>query len=241
MKVRLNKYLAQCGVASRREAEKLITEGKVKVNDVIVKKLAYFVTPGKDVVKVKGRVVRPLSKVYVIMNKPKGVVCSVKDPFNRTIVDLLPDKYKRKAIYPVGRLDLRSEGLIILTNDGDLTYMITHPSGNITKTYHVLLDRALAEKDLKLWREGVIIEGDVYVPVRVRRLPYKPEGRWIEVVLNEGIKREIRKMAEVLGYSVQRLIRVAIGKMRLRNLKPGNWVELKRDLLWKMITKGGIV
>ncbi len=241
MKVRLNKFIAMCGVAPRRKAEELILRGKVKVNDAVVRTLSYFVNPETDEVKVGDRVIRPLEKVYLVMNKPPGVVCSVKDPFNPTVISLLPEEIRRAAVYPVGRLDLDSEGLLVITNDGDLTYEITHPKHGINKTYHVLLDRPLSEGDLRRWREGLIYEREVLVPVAVRPLPFEPRGRWVEVVIDEGIKREVRKMAWALGYEVERLIRVAIGRMRLGRLERGSFRVLSGQALRQMIRRGGEV
>lgn len=235
MKVRLNKFLAQCGVASRRKAEELIVKGDVSVNGRVVRELAFFVNPDKDEVRVKGKIVKPERKIYIVMNKPQGYVCAVRDRWYPTVMDLL--KGVKERVYPVGRLDLRSEGLLIITNDGELTHLLTHPSGLIKKVYLVKGDRLPTEAEIKALQSGIPLEDGVTSPAKVRILP---DG-WVEITIGEGRKREVRRMFDYLGIKVERLIRVAIGKMRLKNLGEGEYKLLSKDKLLHMIYRGGVI
>ncbi len=235
MKLRLNKFLAQCGVASRRKAEELILSGKVSVNGKVVRELAFFVNPEKDEVRVEGKLVRPERKVYIVMNKPQGYVCAVEDKWYPTVIDLL--KSVKEKVYPVGRLDLRSEGLLIITNDGELTHLLTHPSGLIKKTYLVKASRLPTEAEIKALQSGIPLEDGITSPAKVRILP---DG-WVEISIGEGRKREVRRMFDYLGIKVERLVRVAIGKMRLRNLKEGEYRFVTKERLMHMIYRGGVI
>ncbi len=235
MKVRLNKFLAQCGIASRRKAEELILNGKVKVNGKVVRELAFFVNPEKDEVRVGSKLVKPEKRVYIVMNKPVGYVCAVEDRWNPTVIDLLNGVKER--VYPVGRLDLRSEGLLIITNDGELTHLLTHPSGEIKKTYLVKPDRLPNEAELNMLRDGIPLEDGLTSPAKVRVLP---DG-WVEITIGEGRKREVRRMFDYLGIKVKRLKRIAIGKMRLEKLEEGKYRFFSRDKLLHMIYRGGVV
>ncbi len=235
MKIRLNKFLAQCGIASRRKAEELILSGKVRVNGRVVRELAFFVNPEKDEVKVGKKVVKPERKIYIVMNKPVGYVCAVKDRWNPTVIDLL--KGVEERVYPVGRLDLRSEGLLIITNDGELTHLLTHPSGEIKKTYLVEPDRLPSEAELNMLRDGIPLEDGLTSPAKVRVFP---DG-WVEITIGEGRKREVRRMFDYLGIRVKRLKRIAIGKMRLEKLEEGKYRFFSRDGLLHMIYRGGVV
>ena len=235
MKVRLNKFLAQCGIASRRKAEELILSGRVRVNGRVVKELAFFVNPEKDEVKVGSKLVKPERKVYIVMNKPIGYVCAVEDKWNPTVIDLV--KEVKERIYPVGRLDLRSEGLLIITNDGELTHLLTHPSGEIKKTYLVKTDRLPTEAELRILRDGVPLDDGLTSPAKVKVLP----SGWIQITIGEGRKREVRRMFGYLGIRVKRLKRIAIGKMRLEKLDEGKYRFFNRDELLHMIYRGGVV
>lgn len=235
MKIRLNKFLAQCGVASRRKAEELILGGRVSVNGRIIRELAYFVNPEKDEVRIGKRLLKPERRVYIVLNKPVGYVCAVRDRWYPTVMDLI--KGVKERVYPVGRLDLRSEGLLIITNDGELTYFLTHPSGEIKKTYLVKGDRLPTDIEIKAMQTGIPLEDGVTSPAKVKIL----SDGWVEVSIGEGRKREVRRIFSYFGIKVERLIRTAIGKMRLKNLKEGEYRFLSKEELLHMILRGGVI
>lgn len=226
--VRLQKFLADAGVASRREGERLIQGGRVEVNGRVVTTLGVRVEPEHDRVRVDGRPVRPVGrKAYYLLNKPKGMITSSSDPEGRpTVVDLLQGV--RERVFPVGRLDWNSEGLLILTNDGDLTYRLTHPANHVPKVYRVKVRGSLEEQDVKALRRGMVLDGRRTLPARVERISAQVNS-WLEVTLYEGRKNQIRKMLERLGHRVQKLKRIAIGPIRDRALKPGEWRRLTPD------------
>ncbi|MCF4150319.1 pseudouridine synthase [Dethiosulfovibrio sp. F2B] len=240
MTVRLNRYLALCGVASRRRSEEILRSGRVKVGNVIVTDPAMDITE-EDQVSVDGKSVCLQRSVYIVMNKPKGYVCAAEDRFYPTVVGLVSPDLMGKRIYPVGRLDRQSEGLLVLTNDGDFCNALIHPSAGYQKTYEVLLDRILTEEELSSWRKGVPINGRIVSPVSLRVMDRNPAGRWISIVLQEGLKREIRVMASYFSLSVGVLFRRKIGKMELRKLKSGEYCVVELQRLWRLIRQGGSV
>jgi len=223
--VRLQKFLADAGIASRREGERLIQGGRVEVNGRVVTTLGTRVAPDRDRVSVDGRRVRPTGRrAYYLLNKPKGMITSSSDPEGRpTVVELLQGV--RERVFPVGRLDWNSEGLLILTNDGELTYRLTHPANHVPKVYRVKVSGALEEEDLKALRRGLVLDGRRTLPARVDRISAQTNS-WLEVTLYEGRKNQIRRMLERLGHRVQKLKRIAIGPIRDRALKPGEWRRL---------------
>jgi 23S rRNA pseudouridine2605 synthase len=217
MTERLQKYLSRCGVASRRAAEGLITKGLISINGKIAK-LGDKVDPGIDLVTYKGVPVNPVEKIVTyILNKPRGYVSSTKDRFNHHVVTELVPNYP--PVYPAGRLDKNSEGLMILTNDGDLAQIIMHPSLHIEKEYVVLIDKEANKKHLKVLKEGLIINGEIY---KAKSVSVIAPGV-IKIVLSEGKKRMIRVMLKELGFRVLRLVRVRIGVIRLGQLSPGSY------------------
>ena len=238
--IRLNRYLAMCGVASRRKSDELIVTGRVRIEGTPV------ITPGKSVnagerVFVDGREVIYARPIYIAMNKPRGVLSAVSDERERTVVDLLPERYHGMGIVPAGRLDMDSEGLIILTNDGKFANGIVHPSSLIRKTYLVLLRDVLDEKQVKELATGVIIGSKLVVPLELSPMKGKTDGRRWRIVLGEGIRREIRFMAESLGNKVIRLKRIGIGRMFLKKLPSGAFCEYNYEELRNMISNGGEV
>ncbi len=238
--IRLNRYLAMCGIGARRKVEEHILSGKVTVNGEAVTE------PGRqvgndDVVMFEGREISPVEQKYMIFNKPRGILCAVEDSREQTVIDILPVEFDKYRLFPVGRLDRDSEGLIILTNDGLFSQELIHPSKGITKTYEVELRKPLPEDKLIEWTDGVEAEGLFLKPISVRRIGRKPLQCWFEVVLGEGIKREIRLMARSLGNDVRRLIRRRIGKLELRELSPGSFLSVSREELWSYIKNGKIV
>lgn len=217
--MRINKFLAESGVCSRRAADQLITEKRVKINKNIAK-IGQEVDVN-DVVYVDGRPVNAVKKHdYYIMNKPKGYVCTVKDDKGRkTVIDLLPDNIGR--LFPVGRLDYDSEGLLILTNDGDLTYKLTHPKNEIPKTYLVKTEKPVSEKDLNILRAGVVIDGVKTAKCKITLIQTTKTGSKLHITIHEGRNREIRKMFECIGNNVDFLKRIKIGDLTVSGLNRG--------------------
>jgi 23S rRNA pseudouridine2605 synthase len=226
--VRLQKFLADAGIASRREGERLIQAGRVEVNGRVVTALGVRVEPERDQVRVDGRRVRSVERrAYYLLNKPKGTITSASDPEGRpTVVELLQGV--RERVFPVGRLDWSSEGLLILTNDGDLAYRLTHPANHVAKVYRVKVKGSVEEDDLRALRRGLILDGRRTLPARVERISGQVNS-WLEVTLYEGRKNQIRRMLDRLGHRVQKLKRIAIGPIRDRALKPGEWRRLTPD------------
>lgn len=221
---RLQKVLAHAGVASRRASEALIEQGRVTVNGQVVTQLGLKVDPRRDVIAVDNQ---PLAKdaekpVYIILNKPAGVLSAASDDRGRkTVVDLV-DVPER--VYPVGRLDLYSEGLILLTNDGDLAEKLTHPRYHLEKEYHVLVTGKPSLQTLTRWRQGGIeVAGKPVAEAVVQRLKREKDDTWLKIILTEGRKRQIREVAQTLGHPVKRLERVRLGPLKLGHLKVGRW------------------
>ena len=218
--MRINKYLAESGICSRRAADKLIENGEVKVNGKICS-LGTDVNVGTDFVTVNGKPVGNINNLeYYIMNKPKGYVCTVKDDKGRkTVMELLPANIKR--LFPVGRLDYDSEGLLILTNDGDLTFKLTHPKNEIPKTYLVKTERPIKQEDLAKLRSGVVIDGVKTKKCNVRLIESSDKYSKLHITITEGRNRQIRKMLEAVGNSVDFLKRIKIGDLQLPGLDRG--------------------
>lgn len=238
--MRLNAFLASCGVASRRKAEAVVLEGRVRVNGKVV--LAPFLqVEDGDEVRCDGRVLSPAERVYAVMNKPAGVVCAVRDPYDPVVVSLLPRRMRELRVYPAGRLDRESEGLLVLTNDGSFVQSILHPSKGVHKEYEALLNIEITPRRLERWRRGFEIEGHRAVPIALSVLDREPQGRWVSVVIGEGLKREVRVMAKLAGFSVQRLIRRRIGRMVLSRLPTGEFKDLSFSELYTKIFEGGEV
>ena len=238
--MRLNKYLALCGVGSRRKVEEFIFAGRVVCGGYQVTEPGYDVADG-EVVTVDDVEVHPERKIYMVLHKPRGYICAVTDRNFPVILDLLPREYDYYRLFPVGRLDLQSEGLLMLTNDGDFSQEMIHPRAGITKEYEVMLDRPPTDIELLKMREGTIFEGKPLRPVKVTCLQREPEGRGFSFELNEGVKREIRIIAEAAGLKVQVLFRRKIGKMELRRLRCGHAKEYSAEQLRRMVFHGGIV
>ncbi len=229
MEIRLNKYLASCGVGSRRKCDTLIMEGYVKINGKIEKNPATRVDPGKDKVQFSGKIMYPeRKKVYIILFKPYGVITSVKDEKGRkTVMDLIKEKNR---VYPVGRLDRDSAGLILLTNDGELSHRLMHPSHKVKKSYLVLIDRTMTNEDMQHFASGVVIDRKITAPAEIKR----DEGNWLLVTIREGRNRQIRKMMEKLGYEVKKLIRIQFAGLNLNGLSPGEYRHLKPGEVTKL-------
>ncbi len=227
---RLAKFLARAGVASRRHAEDLIAAGAVTVNDQVVREQGTRVDAAADVVRVNGRIIRPPSEfVTVAIHKPAGYVATAHDPQGRPIVaDLLPPELRSHHLVPVGRLDYDSEGLILLSNDGDLTLRVTHPRYGTEKEYHALIAGHVEDAALQQLRRGVVLpdqEAHATTPATVWRLrhgpsPAPPDHEWIGIIIHEGRKRQVRLMFAAVGARVTRLVRVRIGQLFLKDVAP---------------------
>ncbi|MCX6572642.1 MAG: pseudouridine synthase [Candidatus Aminicenantes bacterium] len=226
--VRLNKFLAHAGVCSRREADRWIAEGRVSVNSQAVLELGEKVDPGKDRVQVNGKPVRGEEErpLYILLNKPAGRVVSVKDPFGRpTVLDLL--KHLPARVYPVGRLDLDTEGVLLLTNDGELALRLTHPRYGVTKVYEVRVEGEPREEDLDKVRHGIFLEGRRSAPARIKIVRRSHHHATLKVEIHEGRKREIRKLFEAVGFPVAGLVRTDFAGLTLDELRPGRWRYLR--------------
>ena len=222
MQERLQKILAHAGVASRRHAEEMIQAGRVTVNGHLVRELGSKADPGEDVIKVDGKKLRPPQRhVYILLNKPKNVMSTSSDPEGRpTVLDYVKGKIKER-VYPVGRLDFGSEGLIILTNDGEFTRFMTK-AGIIPKVYEVKVAGEPAERDLDRLRRGAYIDKERLAPSTIERLK-GGENPWFEVTLHQGKNQQIRRMFQSIGHPVEKLRRVRIGSLEDQKLKPGAW------------------
>ncbi|MDH4219268.1 MAG: rRNA pseudouridine synthase [Candidatus Aminicenantes bacterium] len=234
MKIRLNKFLAQAGVASRREADRMIAEGRVSVNGEIVESLGTLIDEKTDKVRVDGkRIKSDTSHIYLLLNKPSGYLVTAKDPFQRpTVMDLLPSLKKR--IYPVGRLDFDSEGLLLLTNDGDLAHRLMHPRFRVKKEYLIRVKIKPDSSSLVRLEKGIYLDGKKTAPAKIRILSTTKRGTLIKVELHEGRKRELRRMFEAVGHNVLSLKRVSFGSLSLGGLKKGAWRHLKREELARL-------
>jgi 23S rRNA pseudouridine2605 synthase len=239
--MRLNAFMADCGVASRRKSEALILGGKIRVNNKIILAPYFTIDPDKDLVEYDGKLLKFLPKTYFVMNKPKGVVCAVTDKYDPVVVDLLPVKTKELRVFPVGRLDRDSEGLLILTNDGLFAQSVQHPSKGVTKEYEVLLNMEINGKQMARWKAGFEIEGRRARPLAIEVISREPHGRWVRVVIGEGLKREVRTMAKLTGFNVLALIRRKIGGLILEKLQVGEFLELSFSDLCSRIFQGGAV
>ena len=223
--IRVQKFLAECGVASRRKCEELIQEGRVKVNGKIIE-LGCKVNPSEDEIELDGKIIKQNKKefTYILLNKPIGVVTTAEDQFDReTVLDLVKIKTR---IVPVGRLDMYTSGALILTDDGDFIYKVTHPKHEINKTYTVTLVGIISQEDVEKLRQGVEIDdGYITKPAKARILKIDEQKKIsrVEITIHEGKNRQVRKMCEAIGKKVIALHRAKIGKLGVKDLKLGTW------------------
>lgn len=226
--MRVNKYMALCGVASRRKSDELIQNRKVKVNGKIVEELGINVDENKDIVEVNGKRINLEQKnIYILINKPEGYVTTVKDQFDRkTVLDLVKDIDER--IYPIGRLDYETSGLLILTNDGDLTYRLTHPKHEVVKTYLARLKLVPDKMKIKQFESGLKIEDYVTAPAEFKIIKKEEKQSICEIKIHEGKNRQVRKMCRAIGHPVLSLKRASIGNIQLGNLKIGEYRHLNQ-------------
>ncbi|MEQ8153401.1 MAG: pseudouridine synthase [Clostridiaceae bacterium] len=228
MEERLQKYMARCGVASRRKCEELILKGQVRVNGEVVTELGTKINTENDQVKFNGKVITlEENKRYIMINKPVGIICSVKDEKGRkTVIDMV-DVPER--IYPIGRLDYDSSGLLLLTNDGEIYNKIIHPRKEIYKTYIVKVKGVFSPSELENFRNGVDIGGYITAKAGIRVIGNDKTSTKVEIKIHEGKNRQIRRMCSALNHEVISLKRVSIGEINVGDLEPGNWRELNQD------------
>ena len=226
--IRLNKFLASTGIGSRRKCDEYISEGHISVNGEVVNQLGTKIDELHDTVTYKGKKVQPEKKLlYLILNKPKGIITSAKDEYDRnTVLDLIP---LNERIFPVGRLDQDTTGLVLLTNDGELTNMMIHPKFKIPKTYHALINKVVHPKDKYHLERGIILNEKKTAPCQVSEIRIIDNCSFLEIILYEGRKRQIRRMFELLGYKVVELDRIGFGSLTLTGLKRGEWRYLTKE------------
>jgi pseudouridine synthase len=220
---RLQKILSRAGLASRREAERWILEGRVAVNGTVIRKLGSQADPKTDSIKVDGKRIKPaVAPRYFAFHKPPGIITTLNDPQKRPDLTPFIEKLGSKhRVFPVGRLDFNSAGLLLLTNDGELARRLAHPRFGAKKVYHVKLSACPTEEDLALLRKGIRLEDGVSAPARARVLEKLRKNAWVEIEIHEGRNREVRRIFAALGYFVEKLIRVRIASVALGLLRPG--------------------
>ena len=227
--IRIQKYLSDCQIMSRRSAERAIEAGNIKINGVLAK-LGDKIDPSKDTLVFNGKVIKPQDnskKRYIMLNKPLGYVCTLNDEKGRkTVLDLLDIN---ERVYPVGRLDMYSEGLLLLTNDGELTNKLTHPSGEFKKTYSVLIKGELSGEKINELTSPMEIDGYTIKPVKVRIISVRDGVTNCLFILSEGRNRQIRKMCEKCSLTVMKLTRISVGKLKLGDLKKGEYRDLTKE------------
>ena len=229
--MRINKYIALCGVASRRKAEELILAGRVTVNDEVMTELSYKVDEENDIVKVDDKLIKEENRlVYILLNKPEGYITTVKDQFDRpSVLDLVSDIKER--VYPIGRLDYETSGLLLLTNDGDLTYKLTHPKHEVDKTYVARVKGKLTKEEIERFKTGLKIEDYTTAPAKLKVIKYdeQRDSSLLEIKIHEGKNRQVRKMCKAINHPVLRLRRSAMGKIKIGDCEIGKYRYLTED------------
>ena len=228
---RLDKLVASQGSWSRSDAQRCIRSGAVTVDGSVCRDPSAKVDPDGRQITVAGRLLRYRQYQYIMLNKPPGILCVSRDPKARTVVDLVPEPLRRKGLFPAGRLDKDTVGLVLLTDDGDFANHLMHPRYHIPKVYRATVRPDFTEEQAVALLEGLVLDGDKLAPVQTRVITKEPNRAVIELVLHEGKNRQIRRMCEQLGLEVARLRRVAVGPLRLGMLEPGKWRDLKKDEL----------
>lgn len=229
--MRINKYLASCNIASRRKSEEIILSGRVKVNSKVVTELSYDIDEKNDIVLLDDKEIKPSENlVYIVLNKPEGYITTVKDQFDRpSVLDLITDIKER--IYPVGRLDYETSGLLILTNDGDLTYTLTHPKHSVYKTYMAIVKDIPTENELENFRDGLYIEDYKTAPAKIKVVKTNLEKNYsiCKIQIHEGKNRQVRKMCRAINHPVLRLKRVSVGNLNIKDVEIGKYRYLTSD------------
>ena len=224
--MRLQKFIAECGIASRRSAEKIIESGRVSVNGEIVDYMGCVINPDTDIVEIDGRRIEAeAQKYYIMLNKPKNYVTTVSDDLGRpTVMQLVTDINAR--IYPVGRLDFDTTGLLIMTNDGEFANILAHPSHVVNKVYIARIDKPLSEEQLKKLSGGVELDGVMTAPAKAENIKRPQKGFEVKITIHEGRNRQVRRMLECVGANVMSLKRISVGSLTLGNLPEGKWRRL---------------
>lgn len=229
--MRINKYIASCGIASRRKSEEIILQGRVKVNGNIVKDLSFNIDEQNDLVEINNKKINiKKENIYIVLNKPEGYITTVKDQFDRpSVIDLLTDIKER--IYPIGRLDYETSGLLILTNDGDLTYKLTHPKHEVSKVYIARVKGIPTYEEITNFENGLYIEDYKTSPAKIKILEKNEEKNYsiCQIQIHEGRNRQVRKMCKAINHPVQRLKRVAMGKITLKGTEIGKYRHLTNE------------
>lgn len=229
--MRINKYIASCGVASRRKAEELIISGRVTINGELITELSTTVDETKDIVEVDGVPInQEEKKVYILLNKPEGYITTVKDQFDRpSVLDILKDVEER--VYPVGRLDYETSGLLILTNDGDLTYKLTHPKHEVEKTYLAMVNGIISPEEKRRFENGLRIEDYTTAKAKLKIVKADEEKNYsvCKITIHEGRNRQVRKMCKAIGHPVRNLRRIQMGRINIRGLEVGEYRNLTED------------
>ncbi|HHT79040.1 MAG TPA: rRNA pseudouridine synthase [Actinobacteria bacterium] len=230
MLIRISKFLSRAGIASRRKSELLILEGRISVNGITVKDLSARIDTRRDKVKFNNKEITIPEKIYLALNKPPGYLSTVKDDFKRnTVMDLVKGFKDNVRLFPVGRLDFDSRGLILLTNDGDFALKITHPRYMVTKSYEIILDRLIETKDIRAIKEGVGLEGRKIAVSEFQAGTENAGNNIVRITIHEGRKRILRKLFDFLGYKVIDLKRIKIGELSLNSLREGEYRVLDKD------------
>ena len=238
-RIRLQKFLSECGVASRRKSEEMIESGIVKVNGKVAS-IGDKVDPKRDTVTVRGKkVVKQKNNVYIMLNKPRGFITTMSDEMDRKCVAMLVENAPAR-VYPVGRLDRESEGMLLFTNDGEFANALTHPSKHVSKAYRVTVRPPVSEEQLTAIATGIVIDDRKTAPADVRVVLQEENRVVLEIVLYEGRNRQIRKMCEEIGLEVARLRRIAVGSVKLGMLKQGDWRELSEEEVRKLKLAAGM-
>ena len=229
---RLQKFLARCGVASRRASERLIAEGRVRVNGHTIQEMGTRILSHKDRVTVDGRLIQPVEKAYLLLYKPKGILTTLHDPQGRpTLRDLLPHG---KGLFPVGRLDFASEGLLLVTNDGALAHKLLHPKYGIPRTYELKVKGIVSSIEIEKLLKGVILDAVLVRPSKVVLIRRGKNHCWLEVIVHEGRYHEVRRLMEAVGHLVVHLRRTRFGPFNLKGLKPGDFRHLTTKEIEKL-------
>lgn len=241
MKMRLNRFLSQCGIASRRKADELISAKMISVNGRVIGELGTFIDPDEDTVLISGKKAVQQKKRYIILNKPKFFLTTLAESEGKkpTVLNLITDINER--VYPVGRLDYDSEGLLFLTNDGELANRIHHPRYEITKTYRARVKGQISEKYLKKIKEGATLDGKFIRPDSIKTKNLENNSSQVVITFHEGKKHLVKNYLSYFGFPVERLKRIRIGNLKLGKLRPGSWRDLTVDELRELRDKTGLV
>lgn len=231
--LRLAKYLANAGLCSRRNAELLITGGKIKVNGQVVRELPTTIKPDIDIVNYEGKIIRLKEKIYIMLNKPAGYISSVSDSKGRPTVVELVDIDER--IYPVGRLDLDTEGLLLLTNDGDFSNLMLHPRYEIAKTYEVLVKGLVTDNEIRRLSDGILLEDGLTAPAKINIIKRYKTETLLNIEIHEGRKRQVKRMFLALNHPVIKLTRVRFGSLNIKGLKVGEYRDLTEGEVKRLI------